>query len=101
MLEFINNITVINRAITQYQALIDSLNPGQDHVFNLGRYKIIGALCEVLIPFEKRRKAYKLALKTEPRQFLVVLSLKTFLVWVLIKRIVVKTPFIKLKEGFH
>ena len=65
---------------------------------NLGRYKIIGAPCEVLIPFEKRRKAHKLALKMEPGRLLVVLSLKTFLVWVPVKRIVVKTPFIKLKE---
>ena len=65
---------------------------------NLGRYRIIRAPCEVLIPFEKRRKAHKLALKTEPGRFLIVLSLKTFLVWVPVKRIVVKTPFIKLKE---
>ena len=67
-------------------------------MLNLGRYKIIGAPCEVLIPFEKRRKAHKLALKTEPGRLLAVLSLKTFIVWVPIKRIVVKTPFIKLKE---
>ena len=39
-----------------------------------------------------------LALKTEPGRLLVVLSLKTFLIWVLVKRIVVKTLFIKLKE---
>ena len=77
---------------------MDSLNPGQNNMPNLGRYKIIGAPCKVLIPFKKRRKAYKLALKTEPRQFLIILSLKTFLIWVPIKRIVVKTPFIKLME---
>ena len=65
---------------------------------NLGRYKIIRALCKVLIPFEKRQKAHKLALKTEPGRFLIILNLKTFLVWVPVKRIVVKTPFIKLKE---
>ena len=65
---------------------------------NLGRYKIIGASCEVLIPSKKRRKAHKLALKTEPGRFLTVLSLKTFLIRVPIKKIVVKTPFIQLKE---
>ena len=85
MLEFINNIAVINKAITPYQALMDSLNPGQNNVPNLGRYRIIGAPCEVLIPFEKRRKAHKLALKTEPGRLLTVLSLKTFLVWVPVK----------------
>ena len=98
MLELINNTAVINKAITPYQALMDNLNPGSNNMPNLGRYKIIGAPCEVLIPFEKRRKAHKLALKTEPRQLLTVLSLKTFLIWVPVKRIVVKTPFIQLKE---
>ena len=98
MLKLINNITVINKALTPYQALIDSLNPGQNNVPNLGRYRIIRAPCEVLITFKKRRKAHKLALKTEPGQILTVLSLKTFLIWVPIKRIVVKTPFINLKE---
>ena len=98
MLKLINNTTVINKAIIPYQALMDSLNPGQNNVPNLSRYRIIEALCEVLIPSEKRRKAYKLALKTEPRRFLIILSLKTFLVWVPIKRIMVKTPFIQLKE---
>ena len=61
---------------------------------NLNRYRIIRALCKVLIPFEKRRKAHKLAPETEPGRLLAVLSLKTFLVWVPAKRIVVKTPFI-------
>ena len=65
---------------------------------NLSRYKIIKAPYEVLIPFKKRRKAHKLALKTEPGQLLTVLSLKIFLIWVPIKKIVVKTPFIQLKE---
>ena len=65
---------------------------------NLGRYRIIRVPCKVLIPFEKRRKAHKLAPNTKPGQLLAVLSLKIFLVWVPAKRIVVKTPFIKLKE---
>ena len=49
-------------------------------MFNLGYYRIIRVPCEVLIPFEKRRKTYKLALKTEPGRFFIVLSLKTFLI---------------------
>ena len=65
---------------------------------NLGRYRIIRAPCEVLIPSKKRRKAHKLAPKTEPGQLLAILSLKTFLIWVPAKRIMVKTPFIQLKE---
>ena len=98
VLELINNTAVINKAITPYQALIDNLNPGQNNVPNLSRYRIIGAPCKVLIPFEKRRKAHKLALKTKPGRLLAVLSLKTFLIWVPSKRIVVKTPFTQLKE---
>ena len=94
MLKLINNTAIINKAITPYQALINNLNPGQNNVPNLGRYKIIGAPCEVLIPFEKRRKAHKLALKTKPGRLLTILSLKTFLIWVPAKRIMVKTPFI-------
>ena len=65
---------------------------------NLGHYKIIGAPYEILIPFEKRRKAHKLALKIEPGRFLIILNLKTFLIWVPVKRKMVKTPFINLKE---
>ena len=94
MLELINNTAVTNKAITPYQALMDSLNPGQNNVPNLGRYRIIGAPYEVLIPSEKKRKAHKLAPKTEPGRLLAVLSLKTFLIWVPVKRIMVKTLFI-------
>ena len=98
MLKLINNTAITNKAITPYQALMDSLNPGQNNVPNLSRYKIIKAPCEVLIPSKKRRKAHKLAPKTEPGRLLTILSLKTFLIWVPAKRIVVKTPFIQLKE---
>ena len=94
VLKLINNTTVINKAITLYQTLMDNLNPRQNNVLNLGHYRIIKAPYKVLIPFKKRRKAHKLALKTEPGRFLTVLSLKTFLIWVPIKRIMVKTPFI-------
>ena len=98
MLELINNTTVTNKAITPYQALINNLNPGQNNVPNLSRYKIIRTPYKVLIPSKKRRKAHKLAPKTKPGRLLTILNLKTFLIWVPIKRIVIKTPFIKLKE---
>ena len=98
VLKLINNTAIINKALTPYQALMDSLNPGQNNVPNLGRYKIIRAPCEVLIPSKKRRKAHKLAPKTEPGRLLTVLSLKTFLIWVPVKKIMVKTLFIQLKE---
>ena len=80
VLEFINNTAITNKAITPYQALIDSLNPRQNNMPNLSRYRIIKAPCKVLIPFKKRRKAHKLAPKTKPRRLLTILSLKTFLI---------------------
>ena len=80
VLELINNTAITNKAITPYQTLINSLNPGQNNVPNLSRYRIIGAPCEVLIPSKKRRKTHKLAPKTEPGRLLAVLSLKTFLI---------------------
>ena len=97
-MEFINNTAVINKAITPYQTLMNNLNPGQNNMPNLSRYRIIGAPYEILIPSKKRQKAHKLAPKTKPGRLLTVLSLKTFLVWVPTKRIMVKTPFIQLKE---
>ena len=54
VLELINNTAITNKVITPYQALMDNLNPGQNNVPNLGRYKIIGAPCEVLIPSKKK-----------------------------------------------
>ena len=65
---------------------------------DLGRYKIIKTPYKVLIPSKKRQKAHKLALKIKPGRLLIILSLKTFFIWVPIKRIMVKTLFIKLKE---
>ena len=96
VLKLIDNTAITT--ITPYQALMDNLNPGQNNVPNLSHYRIIGAPCKVLIPSKKRQKAHKLAPKTKPGRLLAVLSLKTFLIWVPAKRIMVKTPFIQLKE---
>ena len=38
-------------------------------MLNLGRYRIIEAPCEVLIPSKKRQKTHKLTLKTKPGRF--------------------------------
>ena len=98
VLKLINNIAVINKELTPYQALIDNLSLRFNNVPNLGRYKVIGAPYNVLIPFKKRLKSRKLALKIKAKRFLAVLSLKTFLIWIPAKKIVVKTPFIKLRK---
>ena len=80
VLKLINNTAITNKAITPYQTLINNLNPRQNNVPNLSRYRIIKAPCKVLIPSEKRRKAHKLTLKTKPGRLLTILSLKTFLI---------------------
>ena len=80
ILKFINNTTIANKALTLYQALINNLDPRQNNMPNLSRYRIIGTPYKVLIPFKKRQKTYKLILKTKPGRFLTVLSLKTFLI---------------------
>ena len=57
VLKLINNTAITNKSITSYQTLINNLNPGQNNVPNLGRYRIIGAPYEVLIPFKKKAKS--------------------------------------------
>ena len=42
VLELINNTAITNKALTPYQALIDSLNPGQNNVPNLSCYSVTG-----------------------------------------------------------
>ena len=66
--------------------------------FNLKVYKVIGSYYEVLISLKKQLKAYKVKVKIEPRRLLAVLKFKTYLVYISIKNIIIKTPFIKLYE---
>ena len=47
---------------------------------------------------EKRSKAYKVKVKTESERLLAVLGSKTCLVYVPVRNVVTKTPFIKLYE---
>ncbi len=61
-------------------------------------YRAIGLYCKVFILLEKRPKIYKVKAKTESKKLLIVLRSKTYLVYIFIKNIVIKTPFIKLYE---
>ncbi len=61
-------------------------------------YKAIRSYCKVLIPPEKRPKVYKVKAKTELGRLLTVLGFKTYLVYILTRNTVTKTPFIKLYE---
>ena len=95
--ELINYTTVTNRDLTPYQFFYNELKPAiAPYKSNLKAYKTIGSYCKVLIPLEKRPKAYKVKAKTEPGKLLTVLKSKTYLVYVPTRNIVTKTPFIKL-----
>ncbi len=59
-------------------------------------YKAIGSYYKVLIPPEKRPKAYKVKARTELGRLLTVLKSKTYLVYISTRNTVIKTPFIKL-----
>ena len=61
-------------------------------------YKAIGSYYEVIILPEKQPKVYKIKTKTESKRFLIILGSKTYLVYIFIRNIIIKTPFIKLYE---
>ncbi len=97
--ELINCIAITNRDLTLYQLFYNELEPATTlHKPNLKTYRTIGLYCEVFILLKKRPKVYKVKAKTEPGRFLAVLGSKFYLVYMLIRNIVIKTPFIKLYE---
>src|SRR6266566_4112385 len=99
VLEFINCIAVTNRDLTPYQLFYDELEPAiTPYKPDLKTYRAIRSYCEVLIPLEKRPKAYKVKARTEPGRFLAVLGSKTYLIYMPTRNTVIKTPFIKLYE---
>src|SRR6266699_4045594 len=99
VLELINYTAITNRDLTPYQLFYNELEPATTlYKPDLKTYKTIGSYYEVFILPEKRPKAYKVKAKTEPGRLLAVLRSKTYLVYVLIKNTVTKTPFIKLYE---
>src|SRR6266566_1541839 len=99
VLELINCMAVTNRDLTPYQLFYDELEPvTAPHRPNLKAYRAIGSHCEVLIPLEKRPKAYKVKARTESGRLLAVLGSKICLAYVPTRNVVTKTPFIKLYE---
>ncbi len=99
VLELINCMAVTNRDLTPYQLFYDELEPvTAPHRPNLKAYRAIGSHCEVLIPLEKRPKAYKVKARTESGRLLAVLGSKICLAYIPIRNVVTKTPFIKLYE---
>ncbi len=99
VLELINCTAITNQDLTPYQLFYDELEPAIAlYKPNLKAYKAIGLHCEVLIPLEKRPKAYKVKAKTESGRLLTVLKSKNCLVYIPTRNIVTKTLFLKLYE---
>ncbi|KAK2068563.1 hypothetical protein P8C59_003196 [Phyllachora maydis] len=65
---------------------------------NLERYRAIGARGEAIIPLEKRSKSLEFTSRMEEYKLLVVLGSKTYLVYILSRRVVLKTSTIKFIE---
>ncbi|KAK2069851.1 hypothetical protein P8C59_004397 [Phyllachora maydis] len=62
------------------------------------RYRAIGAKGEAIIPLEKRSKSLKFTSRTEECKLLAVLGSKTYLVYILSRRAVLKTSTVKFIE---
>ncbi|KAK2068581.1 hypothetical protein P8C59_003213 [Phyllachora maydis] len=65
---------------------------------NIERYRAIGAKGEAIIPPEKRSKSLKFTSRTEECKLLAVLGSKTYLVYILSRRAVLKTSTVKFIE---
>ncbi|KAK2070872.1 hypothetical protein P8C59_005334 [Phyllachora maydis] len=97
-LELVNSTAITNKETTPFQALFDGLEPGIPYIPNLERYRAIGAKGEAIIPLEKRSKSLKFTSRTEECKLLAVLGSKTYLVYILSRRAVLKTSTVKFIE---
>ncbi|KAK2073293.1 hypothetical protein P8C59_007582 [Phyllachora maydis] len=93
-----NSTAITNKETTPFQALFDELEPGIPHIPNLERYRAIGARGEAIIPLEKQSKSLKFTSRTEECKLLAVLGSKTYLVYILSRRAVLKTSTVKFIE---
>ncbi|KAK2072227.1 hypothetical protein P8C59_006598 [Phyllachora maydis] len=98
IVELVNSIAITNKETTPFQALFNKLEPSIPHIPNLERYRAIGARGEAIIPLEKRSKSLKFTSRTEEYKLLAVLGSKTYLVYILSRRVVLKTSTIKFIE---
>ncbi|KAK2074633.1 hypothetical protein P8C59_008827 [Phyllachora maydis] len=98
IVELVNSTAITNKETTPFQVLFDELKPGIPHIPNLERYRAIGARREAIIPLEKRSKSLKFTSRTEECKLLAVLGSKTYLVYILSRRAVLKTSTVKFIE---
>ncbi|KAK2073294.1 hypothetical protein P8C59_007583 [Phyllachora maydis] len=98
IVELVNSTAITNKETTPFQALFNELEPGIPHIPNLKRYRAIGARGEAIIPLEKQSKSLKFTSRTEECKLLAVLGSKTYLVYILSRRAVLKTSTVKFIE---
>ncbi|KAK2070506.1 hypothetical protein P8C59_004993 [Phyllachora maydis] len=98
VVELVNSTAITNKETTPFQALFNELEPGIPYIPNLKRYRAIGAKGEAIIPLEKRSKSLKFTFRTEECKLLAVLGSKTYLVYILSRRAVLKTSTVKFIE---
>ncbi|KAK2071154.1 hypothetical protein P8C59_005602 [Phyllachora maydis] len=98
LVELVNSTAITNKETTPFQTLFDELEPGIPYIPNLERYRAIGARGEAIIPLEKRSKSLKFTSRTEECKLLAVLGSKTYLVYILSRRAVLKTSTVKFIE---
>ncbi|KAK2067257.1 hypothetical protein P8C59_001013 [Phyllachora maydis] len=94
----INSTAITYKETTPFQALFDELEPGILYIPDLEHYRAIGARGEAIIPLEKQSKSLKFISRTEKYKLLVVLGSKTYLVYILSRRAVLKTSTVKFIE---
>ncbi|KAK2075474.1 hypothetical protein P8C59_009600 [Phyllachora maydis] len=97
-LELVNSTAITNKETTPFQALFDELERSILYIPNLERYRAIGAKGEAIIPLEKQSKSLKFTSRTEECKLLAVLGSKTYLVYILSRRAVLKTSTVKFIE---
>ncbi|KAH8843614.1 hypothetical protein MCOR01_011808 [Pyricularia oryzae] len=99
VVDLVNRTAVTNRELTPYEEFYSEFQPGLPHRPNLGHYRVIGTVCQAIIPLEKRQKSNKLAPRTETVRLLAHLSNSTALVYAPARRAVYKTSTVKILEG--
>ncbi|KAK2070499.1 hypothetical protein P8C59_004986 [Phyllachora maydis] len=98
IVELVNSTAITNKETTPFQALFNKLEPSIPYIPNLERYRAIGARGEAIILLEKRSKSLKFTSRTEECKLLAVLGSKTYLVYILSRRAVLKTSTVKFIE---
>ncbi|KAK2072794.1 hypothetical protein P8C59_007128 [Phyllachora maydis] len=98
IVELVNSTAITNKETTPFQALFNKLEPSIPYIPNLERYRAIGAKEEAIIPLEKRSKSLKFTSRTEECKLLAVLGSKTYLIYILSRRAVLKTSTVKFIE---